>query len=43
MHKLILLSSSYQQSSDNNARFAQIDPFNHLLASRGKLRGQADT
>ena len=31
MHKLILLSNTYQQSSDNNARFAQVDPFNHLL------------
>jgi mono/diheme cytochrome c family protein len=31
MHKLILLSNTYQQSSDNNPRFAQIDPFNRLL------------
>ena len=31
MHKLILLSSAWQQTSDNSPRFAQIDPFNHLL------------
>jgi mono/diheme cytochrome c family protein len=31
LHRVILLSSTYHQSSDNNARFAQIDPFNHLL------------
>jgi hypothetical protein len=31
MHRLILLSSTYQQSSDHNARCAQLDPFNHLL------------
>jgi hypothetical protein len=31
VHKLILLSDTYQQSSDNNPRYAQLDPFNHLL------------
>jgi hypothetical protein len=31
MHRLIMLSSVYQQSSANNPRFAQIDPFNRLL------------
>ena len=31
LHKLILLSNTYQQSSANNPRFAQIDPFNRLL------------
>ena len=31
MHKLILMSSVYQQSSVNNARYAQIDPNNRLL------------
>src|SRR5436309_11886601 len=31
MHRLILLSSVYQQSSANNPRFAQIDPNNRLL------------
>ena len=31
MHRLIMLSSVYQQSSDNNPRFAQIDPNNRLL------------
>jgi hypothetical protein len=31
MHRLILTSQTWQQSSDNNPRFAQIDPFNGLL------------
>jgi hypothetical protein len=31
IHRLILLSSVYQQSSANNSRFAQIDPNNRLL------------
>ena len=31
MHKLILLSNAWQQSSDNNPRNAQMDPFNRLL------------
>jgi cytochrome c553 len=31
MHKIIMLSNTYQQSSANNPRFAQIDPFNRLL------------
>lgn len=31
MHRLIVLSKTYQQSSDNNPRFAQNDPFNRLL------------
>src|ERR1051325_11185480 len=31
MHRLIMLSSVYQQSSANNPRFAQIDPNNRLL------------
>jgi hypothetical protein len=31
LHKLILLSASWQQSSRNNAKFAEKDPFNHLL------------
>ncbi|HWF19910.1 MAG TPA: PSD1 and planctomycete cytochrome C domain-containing protein [Verrucomicrobiae bacterium] len=31
MHRLIMLSSVYQQSSDNNPRYAQIDPNNRLL------------
>jgi hypothetical protein len=31
MHRLILSSETYQQSSDNNPRHAQIDPFNRLL------------
>ncbi|PWU16754.1 MAG: hypothetical protein C5B50_12830 [Verrucomicrobia bacterium] len=31
MHRLIMLSSVYQESSDNNPRFAQVDPNNRLL------------
>ncbi|HZV34240.1 MAG TPA: PSD1 and planctomycete cytochrome C domain-containing protein [Verrucomicrobiae bacterium] len=31
MHRLIMLSSVYQESSDNNPRYAQIDPNNRLL------------
>jgi hypothetical protein len=31
MHKQIMLSSVYQQSSANNPRYAQVDPFNRLL------------
>ena len=31
MHKLILMSSVYQQGSANNPRYAQIDPNNRLL------------
>ena len=31
MHRLIMLSSTYQESSLNNPRYAQIDPGNRLL------------
>src|SRR5437588_2065241 len=31
MHRLIMLSSVYQESSANNPRFAQLDPNNRLL------------
>ncbi len=31
LHRLIMLSSAYQQSSENNPRYAQSDPQNHLL------------
>lgn len=31
VHKQIMLSNVYQQSSANNPRYAQIDPFNRLL------------
>ena len=31
MHKLILMSSVYQQGSANNPRYAQVDPNNRLL------------
>jgi mono/diheme cytochrome c family protein len=31
MHKLIMLSSVYRQSSEDNPRYAQIDPDNRLL------------
>jgi hypothetical protein len=31
MHKQIMLSNTYQQSSENNPQYAQIDPYNRLL------------
>jgi hypothetical protein len=31
LHRRIMLSNTYQQSSANNARYAQIDPQNHFL------------
>ncbi|MGP8200016.1 MAG: PSD1 and planctomycete cytochrome C domain-containing protein [Limisphaerales bacterium] len=31
LHRLIMLSNTYQQSSQNNPRYAQIDPQNRLL------------
>jgi len=31
MHRMIMLSSVYQESSANNPRYAQVDPFNRLL------------
>ncbi len=31
LHRLIMLSNTYQQSSENNPRYAQTDPQNHLL------------
>jgi hypothetical protein len=31
LHRLIMLSNTYQQSSENNPRYAQLDPQNHLL------------
>jgi mono/diheme cytochrome c family protein len=31
MHRLIMLSNTYRQSSENNPRYAQIDPSNKLL------------
>jgi hypothetical protein len=31
LHKLILLSATWQQSSRNNSQFAEKDPFNNLL------------
>jgi len=31
LHKLILMSATWQQSSRNNPQFAEKDPFNHLV------------
>ncbi len=31
LHKLIMTSAAYQQSSESNAANAKLDPFNHLL------------
>lgn len=38
LHKLILLSNTYQQSSDDNANYAQIDPNNTLFWRMGRRR-----
>ncbi len=38
LHKLILLSNTYQQSSDDNAAYSQIDPNNHLFWHMGRRR-----
>src|SRR6185295_11336850 len=31
MHRMIMLSSTYQESSQNNSRYAEMDPNNRLL------------
>ena len=38
LHKLILLSNTYQQSSDDNAAYSQIDPNNNLFWHMGRRR-----
>ena len=38
LHRLILLSNTYQQSSDGDARYAQIDPDNRLLWKMNRKR-----
>ncbi|HWY78296.1 MAG TPA: PSD1 and planctomycete cytochrome C domain-containing protein, partial [Verrucomicrobiae bacterium] len=38
LHRLILLSSVYQESSDENPRYAQIDPDNHWLWHMNRRR-----
>jgi mono/diheme cytochrome c family protein len=38
LHRVILLSSVYQQSSDDNPRFAQVDPSNALLWKMNRRR-----
>jgi mono/diheme cytochrome c family protein len=38
LHRLILLSSTYQQSSSDDARLAQLDPENRLLARMNRRR-----
>ena len=38
MHRLIMLSSVYQQVSDDNAQYAQIDPDNHWLWHMNRRR-----
>ncbi len=38
IHRLIMLSSVYQQSSEENPRYAQIDPENRLLWRMNKRR-----
>jgi hypothetical protein len=38
LHRLILLSSTYQQSSDSDDRYSQIDPDNRLLWKMNRQR-----
>ena len=38
LHRLIMLSSVYQQASDDNPQFAQIDPNNQLLWRMNRRR-----
>jgi hypothetical protein len=38
LHRLILLSSTYQQSSDEDPRLARLDPENRLLARSNRYR-----
>jgi hypothetical protein len=38
LHRLILLSNTYQQSSDGEGRFAQLDPDNRLLWKMNRQR-----
>jgi len=38
MHKRIMLSSAYQQSADDNPRYAQIDPGNQLVWRMNRRR-----
>ena len=38
LHRLLMLSSAYQQSSDENPRFAQIDPENRYLWQMNRRR-----
>ena len=43
IHRLILLSNTYQMATDNNAEAVKIDPQNHLLwrMNRIRLEGEA--
>ena len=43
LHKLMMLSATYQQSSDDNARFAQIDPGNKLFWQMNRRRLDFET
>jgi hypothetical protein len=42
MHRLILLSATYQQASTANERAAQVDPANRLLGRRPRRRLEAE-
>lgn len=42
MHRLIVTSSTYRQSSDARAELAEIDPFNRLLARQSRRRLEAE-
>jgi hypothetical protein len=38
LHRLIMLSSTYQQSSENNVKYAKVDPGNQLLWRMNRQR-----
>ena len=42
IHRLILISSTYRQSSDHRDELADVDPSNRLLARQGRLRIEAE-
>ena len=42
MHRLIVTSATYRQSSNNREDLREKDPYNHLLARQTRLRLEAE-
>ena len=42
MHRLIVTSAAYRQSSHRRADLKETDPYNHLLARQGRMRLEAE-